>query len=107
MLQGTEYLPNLEGAVLFLEDDDAASPQVFDRELQSLLLHPRFSGVRGMVFGRFQRRSRMTPGLLARIVGSKRELDGIPVVADVDFGHTDPKITFALGGTATVEARHG
>jgi len=99
-------MPRLDGAILFLEDDHAASPRVFDRALQSLLLQPGFSGVRGMVLGRFQKNSGMTAGLLEQIIHSKRELDGIPVVAHADFGHTDPKITFPIGGIARVEARN-
>jgi muramoyltetrapeptide carboxypeptidase LdcA involved in peptidoglycan recycling len=32
----------------------------------------------------------------------KRELDHLPVVANVDFGHTDPMITFPIGGEVTL-----
>ncbi|MDP2587451.1 MAG: hypothetical protein Q8P33_01590 [bacterium] len=28
----------------------------------------------------------------------------MPVIANVDFGHTEPKITFPIGGTCTVSA---
>jgi len=46
----------------------------------------------------------MTPGLLRAIVHSKRELRSVPVIANVDFGHTDPKITFPIGGTGRLRA---
>ncbi len=104
MLQGTEYMPRLNGAILFLEDDHVASPHVFDRALQSLLLQPGFPGVRGLVLGRFQKKSGMTTELLEQIIRSKQELNDLPVVAQVDFGHTDPKITFPIGGIARVAA---
>jgi muramoyltetrapeptide carboxypeptidase LdcA involved in peptidoglycan recycling len=107
MLQGTEYMPRLEEAILFLEDDSASSPRVFDRALQSLLLQPGCSGIRGMVLGRFQKESAMTAGLLEQIIRSKRELVDIPVIVQADFGHTDPKITFPIGGIARVEAGNG
>jgi muramoyltetrapeptide carboxypeptidase len=107
MLQGTEYIPRLDGAILFLEDDSAVSPRMFDRALQSLLLQPGFSGVRGLVLGRFQKKSGMTTGLLDQIIRSKGELRDMPVVAQVDFGHTDPKITFPIGGIARVDAANG
>ncbi|MXQ54962.1 hypothetical protein GSM42_14800 [Shimazuella sp. KC615] len=37
LLQGTEYMPFLEGSILFLEDDYLTFPANFDRDLQSLL----------------------------------------------------------------------
>ena len=52
-----------------------------------------------MVIGRFQNASQMTNNLLTQIIKTKKELNNIPVVANVDFGHSDPKITFPIGGT--------
>jgi muramoyltetrapeptide carboxypeptidase LdcA involved in peptidoglycan recycling len=37
-------------------------------------------------------------------VGSKPELAGLPVIANVDFGHTTPIVTFPVGGTVEVRA---
>lgn len=104
LLQGTEYMPDLDGSVLFVEDDCESQPHTFDRDLQSLIQQPGFSKVRGMVIGRFQRASRMAPELLAAIVKSKPELSRIPVLAGADFGHTDPKFTFPIGGTVRMKA---
>ena len=36
----------------------------------------------------------------------KPELNNIPVIANVDFGHTDPKITFPIGGIARVVVKN-
>ena len=104
VLHGTAYMPNLHNSILFLEDDEDVTPPVFDRELQSVIHQPGFEGVRGIVIGRFQQASRMTRDLLVKIVKSKQELNGIPVVADLDFGHTTPRFTFPVGGQATVQA---
>ena len=41
------------------------------------------------------------------IVLSKRELRAVPVIAGVDFGHTDPTITFPIGGTGRLIADDG
>ena len=38
------------------------------------------------------------------MIQNKKELAGIPVVANVDFGHTDPKITFPIGGEVDITA---
>lgn len=98
LLQGTEYMPSLEGSILLVEDDDESYPEIFDRDLQSLLHQPGFEEVRGMVIGRFQEGSRMERGKLVEIVRSKQELRGIPVVGNADFGHTTPQFTFPVGG---------
>jgi muramoyltetrapeptide carboxypeptidase LdcA involved in peptidoglycan recycling len=63
--------------------------------------------VRGLVIGRFQRRTEMTRELLAQIVATKPELAGLPVIANVDFGHTTPMTTFPIGGTVEVRADQG
>jgi muramoyltetrapeptide carboxypeptidase LdcA involved in peptidoglycan recycling len=31
----------------------------------------------------------------------------MPIIAGVDFGHTDPRITFPIGGTARISALDG
>jgi len=103
LLQGTEYMPSLKDSILFLEDDSESRPPNFDRDLQSLIHLPGFIDVKGIVIGRFQNESEMTDELLGQIIKSKKELNNIPVVANLDFGHTDPKITFPIGGTCKLE----
>ena len=104
LLHGTEFMPDLDGSVLFVEDDAAVKPWDFDRDLVSLIQQPGFDRVRALVIGRFQRASGMTRPLLERIVTAKPELSDVPVVANVDFGHTTPIITFPIGGTVLVVA---
>lgn len=104
LLQGTEYMPPFNDSILFIEDDETSKSFDFDRNLQSLIHLPDFSGVKGMVIGRFQKASKMTNSLLTQIIKTKKELNNIPVLANVDFGHSDPKITFPVGGTCKLEA---
>ena len=104
LLQGTEYFPNLENSILFLEDDEESQPHHFDRDLQSIIHQPGFSGVKGIVIGRFQKASQMTDEKLIKIIKTKKELDNIPVIANVDFGHTDPMITYPIGVVARISS---
>lgn len=104
LLQGTEYFPNLTDSILFIEDDYESQPHTFDRDLQSLIHQSTFNKVRGIIIGRFQNESKITDELLIKIIKTKKELDKIPVIANVDFGHTDPKITFPIGGEAKIIA---
>lgn len=104
LLQGTEYMPDLDNSILFLEDDYLTNPDTFDRDLQSLIHLPDFNKVKGIVLGRFQNKSVVTNSLLTQIVKTKRELNNIPVIANIDFGHTDPKVTLPIGGTVELDA---
>ena len=104
LLQGTEYFPSLENSVLFLEDDGESQLPNFDRDLQSVIHQPGFSGVKGIVIGRFQKASQMTDEKLIKIVKTKKELNNIPVIANVDFGHTSPMITYPIGGVAKISS---
>ena len=107
LLQGTEYFPNLNNSILFLEDDDDGSKNIgFDRDLQSLIHLPSFKGVRGIVIGRFEKTSDMTNEKLIKIIKTKAELDKIPVIANVDFGHTSPIITFPIGGVVSIDTKN-
>lgn len=104
LLQGTEYMPDLNNSILFLEDDYLTNPETFDRDLQSLTHLPDFNKVTGIVIGRFQNKSNVTNNLLNQIIKTKKELNNLPVIANVDFGHTDPKITLPIGGTVEINA---
>lgn len=104
LLQGSEYFPNLKDSIIFIEDDEESRPHHFDRDLQSLIHQPGFKNVRGIVMGRFQKASKITNNLLIKIIKTKKELDNLPVIANVDFGHTDPKITFPIGGEVEIKA---
>ena len=104
LLQGAEYFPDLESSILFLEDDYETVPHTFDRDLQSLIHLPNFNKVKGIAIGRFQKKSKMSGELLKKIIKTKKELEGIPVIANVDFGHSDPKITFPIGGEVEIIA---
>jgi len=103
LLQGTEYMPSLKKSVLFLEDDHTSKAYDFDRNLQSLIHLPEFPKVKGLVIGRFQKASEMANEKLIQIIKTKKELNVLPVVSGVDFGHTDPKITFPIGGEVELE----
>ncbi|MDN7240960.1 LD-carboxypeptidase [Planococcus sp. N028] len=96
LLQGTSYMPNLENAILFLEDDEMTIPETFARDLTSLLQSA--GKIKGLVIGRFQRESKMTEDHILYLFDKLPLLKSIPVLYDVDFGHTQPIFTFPIGG---------
>lgn len=107
LLQGTEYMPSLVNSILFIEDDDLAGDETygeFNRNLQSLLLLPEAKYINGIVVGRFSQNSFMSTDKILHIFSSKKELSSIPIIANVNFGHCEPNITFPIGGYATLFA---
>jgi muramoyltetrapeptide carboxypeptidase LdcA involved in peptidoglycan recycling len=92
-------LSSLDGALLALEDDYASNPVTFARDPTSLLQLPDASGICGLAIGRFQRQSHMTRSLLEQIVANKPPLARLPVLANIDFGHTYPLATLPIGET--------
>ncbi|WP_433439425.1 S66 peptidase family protein [Nonomuraea sp. CA-141351] len=107
LLQGTPYMPSLDGAILIVEDDLESPPVAFARNLTSLLQLPDAAGVRGLAIGRFQRASRMTRPLLEHIIATQPALEGLPVLANIDVGHTDPLAAFPVGGQAELTVAGG
>ncbi len=107
LLQGTPYMPNLQGTILFIEDDDLVQKDFmkeFDRNLQSLLQQDGAGNIRGIIFGRFQKKCKVSKKQLIEVVRTKPELNRIPIIAGADFGHTTPQCTFPIGGKAHIIA---
>lgn len=106
LLQGTPYMPDLRGKVLFLEDDNIMGEYFcyeFARNLASLLQCDGAQDIAGIVFGRFEESCGMNAAVMRRIIGDLVP-ENIPVVFGVDFGHVFPMITFPIGGRVRVEA---
>lgn len=107
LLQGTEFMPDLKGKILFLEDDNIMGDYFtyeFERNLQSLIQTVGFNGVKGIIFGRFDSGCKMDIHTVKRMVSTKKQLKNIPIVFNVDFGHVLPFATFPVGGVAKIKA---
>ena len=63
------------------------------------------SNIKGLVIGRFQKASNMTEEQLNFILGKHPRLKEIPVLYNVDFGHTQPIFTFPIGGEAEIDSK--
>ena len=80
-------------------------PETFARDLTSLLQNAQ--SIKGLVIGRFQRASKMSEEQLLFILDKHPLLKEIPVLYDVDFGHTQPMFTFPIGGEVQIDASKG
>ena len=105
LLQGTQFMPQADDIVLFLEDDNIMGDYFiyeFDRNFQSLLQAYGKEKIKGVVFGRFDDNCNMSADVIKRIISDKLPKN-IPVMFGVDFGHVFPMITFPIGGRVRME----
>lgn len=105
LLQGTKYMPNLKGKILFLEDDALVGiefPYEFDRNLISLINQKDFDKVRGIVIGRAQTATQMNVAKWKKIL-HKQELKKMPIIINANFGHTTPNATIPIGGNCIID----
>ncbi len=105
-LSGTPFIPSLKNTILFIEDDYEENILNFNRTLVSLTQNPEFSKVNGIVFGRFEKKSKIGEKELRSVVDNNEALKKIPIIGGVDFGHTTPQITFPIGGEARFETKN-
>lgn len=105
LLQGTKYMPDLTGKILFIEDDALVGkefPYEFDRNLTSLIQQPNFDKIRGIVIGRTQTQTGMNLTKWKKIL-NKKELKKIPIIINANFGHTTPNSTIPIGGLCKID----
>ena len=104
LLLGTKYRPAfVKDTILFVEDTEGANLVAFERNLQALLYQPDFENVKALIVGRFQKGSQISREQLEFILNNKRELKNLPILANVDFGHSTPLLTIPVGGTASLK----
>ncbi len=107
LLFGTEFRPEFkDDTILFVENcfESAGDGATFLRQLQALAYQPDFSHVKALVIGRFQKASDVDETKLRYIVEAIPQLKNIPVIGNVDFGHTTPMLTLPIGGFCEITA---
>ncbi len=109
-LLGTPHMPDLKGAILFLEETGEEAYRV-DRLFRHLVMSGALSGVRAVVLGTFHvpPATRDFPGdrELASVIGDHLLPLKVPVVSGVPSGHGPGKWTLPLGGIATLDTAAG
>lgn len=102
---GTIYRPKFEkDTILFIEDDEMSDLLTFERNLQALINQDDFVNVKGLVIGRFQNKSNVNREKLEFILKNKPQLNNMPIIANIDMGHTTPIATIPLGAQAQISA---
>ena len=109
-LVGTPYLPDLRGAILFLEDVDEAFYRI-DRYLTQLWLSGALAGVAAVAFGKFTRCAPSSGFVQSRvledILAERCRALGVPAVSGLMIGHIDDQTTIPVGCAAELDADAG
>jgi muramoyltetrapeptide carboxypeptidase len=101
-LRGTAFWPSWAGAIMVLEcSTRGIPPGQLDAFLTDLRNLGVLAGLRGLIFGRFLGCAEDHRRRLHEIILQATSGYDFPVVAEVDVGHTSPRLTLPIG----VEAR--
>ncbi len=105
LLEGTDWWPDMRGKILFVEEDEAETPQTVDRLFTRLRHLGIFEQIKGMVVGRMHSDVGFTKKDSFETI-LKDALKGydLPVLYNVDFGHTDPLMTIPIGIRCRIDA---
>lgn len=103
-LAGSEYLPRIEGGIVFLEDVGEQAYRI-ERMLYDLYLAGIFKGQQAIVFGALSGSGEDSYDKrydVATVVRQLHKLTGLPVYSGMRFGHIGKKHSFPLGATCQI-----
>ncbi|MCK4703790.1 LD-carboxypeptidase, partial [Candidatus Bathyarchaeota archaeon] len=105
LLAGTEYWPEMSGAILFVESDEEDGPPInVLRQFRQLRHLGVFEEIEALLVGRIPGCVGLKGDLsLPLLVEDVLEGVEIPVVAGLDFGHTNPIMTLPVGVEAEID----
>ena len=100
-LAGSEYLPRIDGGIVFLEDVGEQAYRI-ERMLYDLYLAGVFKGQQAIVFGALSGTGEDSYDKrydVATVIRQLHELTGLPIYSGMRFGHIGQKHSFPLGAT--------
>ena len=99
---GTEYLPieEFNDAIIFLEDCETNINE-FCSYLESLRIRDIFSKIKGIIVGKFDTGEMNSD--IEELLKNYFSKDDIPILYNVDFGHTFPILTLPIGAYAKLD----
>lgn len=110
MMNGTVFWPDKEfwnGKILILETSEAKpSLHEIDHVLRNYGMQGIYDKIKGILFGRARNYSdeeklELEKKIISIVAGEFGRVD-LPVIANMDFGHTDPQLVLPLGVKAEI-----
>lgn len=111
MLNGTDFWPDKEfwhGKILILETSEAKPTlHEIDHVLRNYGMQGIYDKIKGILFGRArdysdEEKQELEKKILSTVAGEFDRVD-LPIIANMDFGHTDPQLVFPLGTKAEID----
>jgi len=110
-LRGTKYWPDFSGSIFFWEISESDADftkgervENMDSCLTDLELSGVFKKIKGMIIGRFFRYSKQEENEMIKIIKQRTADYNLPILINVDIGHTDPMITVPLSVRAKIDS---
>ncbi|WP_227673610.1 LD-carboxypeptidase [Psychrobacter sp. CMS30] len=100
-LAGSDYLPRIDGGIVFLEDVGEQAYRI-ERMLYDLYLAGVFKGQQAIVFGALSGSGEDSYDKrydVATVIRQLHQLTGLPIYSGMRFGHIGQKHSFPLGAT--------
>lgn len=95
-LAGTRFMPDFRGAIVLIETASSTLDSI-ERCMTHLEMLGVFDQMAGMLVGRTFRGNEELEAGLRQLICEYAGSRAIPVVSDMDIGHTDPMLTLPLG----------
>lgn len=109
-LVGTPWMPDFDGAILFLEDVGEAEYRI-DRMLSQLALSGILGKLAGVIFGQCTRCSSELPDYagftIPQLLRQYFEPLGIPAFAGANIGHVSNQLSLPVGAQVSMNAKAG
>lgn len=104
VLAGTKYFPDLNNKVLFLEEAEDEDPSMIHRFFTHLSQVIDLKILAGIAIGRFASQSGFKEANTEEMIYDDLFKDlNIPIIYNLDFGHTDPLFTIPIGGSVVMD----
>ncbi len=100
-LVGTQFMPDLDGAVLCLEDIDEP-PYRIDRMFWQLEKSGRMNGISAMILGAFTLKGKSLSDDASASVSDLFRDYRFPIWRDLPYGHIDDRITIPVGSSVMI-----
>jgi len=113
-LKGTVYWPGPDfwsGKILFFEtSEDKPTPDQVKYMLRNYGIQGIFDKANGLIFGRprdyTEEEKKRLADVIVTVVATEFGQPDLPIIANMDFGHTDPQFILPLGVKAEIDCRH-